>query len=521
MGKFVDETTVMQFYVDLVKEGRINFLKDKPEKSEKIISLVTGLMQAQNMNSKIVIACDLWKVLLEASLSSVSPDKSGYDKVFKFFDAYVEFEELIFASDSFYRDHTLHCIWVYFLGEFIKSNEEFAPLFTDQKQSILVFEGMCELDDRFNLFAKDHKSTARKLVDLQNKFDEYDSAIRCVSSLTHDLGYPLKKIEKINKSIKKVLPFFAIDNFKDFSFEFDNVQQEYIVNFIDLLSREPEFNIEFENLTDKEAAEYTKIMKKAFKMDRTMTIKGVHHDVIEGFTDKDFEKIPKGALTVSKSFASSISKKQAYLNDFENYQHGIMSAFLLVKNLGAFGNLSFDHKNDNISLYDTENTGRTLCLQAVLDSISFHTCASAKIKEINDNTYLTFVDELEEFSRISRASQNREYVKEFCETELSMDRKGWLDVKFIFKNKNLDNLDPEISFKGRCKRFLSLFDIPNMSNYLKIRVTVVGKLENNKNTYVLEVARNHALITINGEQQNIPKYLKSTEYFTTEEYEKL
>lgn len=473
------------------------------------------------MNSKIVIACDLWKVLLETSLSSISPDKSGYDKIFKFFDAYVEFEELIFASDSFYRDHTLHCIWVYFLGEYIKGNETFSPLFIDQKQSILVFEGMCELDERFDLFNIEHKNSAKRLVKLQQKYDELDSATRCVSALTHDLGYPLKKIEKINKSIKKVLPFFAIDNFKDFSFEYDNVQQEYIVNFIDLLSRRPIFNIEFDNLTNKQSAEYLKIMKKAFKMDRSMTIKGVHHDVIENFTDKDFEKIPKGVLTVEKSFASSYSQKQAYLNDFENYQHGIMSAFLLVKNLGAFGNLGFDQKNDTLNLYDTDVTGRGLCLQAILDGISFHTCASAKIREINDTTYLTFVDELEEFSRISRASQNREYVKEFCETELSMDKKGWLDVKFIFKNKNLDNLDPEISFKGRCKRFLNLFDIPNMSNYLKIRVTVVGKLDNNKNTYVLEVAKNHALITINGEKQDIPKYLKSTEYYTSEEYEKL
>lgn len=187
----------------------------------------------------------------------------------------------------------------------------------------------------------------------------------------------------------------------------------------------------------------------------------------------------------------------------------------------TFGNLWFDQKNDTLDLFNVEETSRALCLQAILDGISFHTCASAKIRDINDTTFLTFVDELEEFSRISRASQNREYVKEFCETELSMDRKGWLDVKFIFKNKNLDNLDPEISFKGRCKRFLTLFDIPNMSSYLKIRVTVVGKLENNKNTYVLEVAKNHALITINGEEQSIPIYLKSTEYYTSEEYAKL
>lgn len=72
------------------------------------------------MNNKISIACKLWKVLFEAAMTSINPDKTGYDKLFKYFDAYVEFEELIFASDSFYRDHTLHCIWVYLLGEYLK-----------------------------------------------------------------------------------------------------------------------------------------------------------------------------------------------------------------------------------------------------------------------------------------------------------------------------------------------------------------------------------------------------------------
>jgi hypothetical protein len=31
--------------------------------------------------------------------------------------------------------------------------------------------------------------------------------------LAHDLGYPLKKIQKINNAILKILPHFAISNF--------------------------------------------------------------------------------------------------------------------------------------------------------------------------------------------------------------------------------------------------------------------------------------------------------------------
>ena len=80
-------------------------------------------------------------------------------------------------------------------------------------------------------------------------------------------------------------------------------------------------------------------------------------------------------------------------------------------------------------------------------------------------------------------------------------------------------MDPEISFKGRCKRFLSLFDIPDLSPNLKLRVTCIGKLPTDQNTYMLEIAQNHADIQINGESMNIPKYLKSNQFYTKEEYQ--
>ena len=68
---------------------------------------------------------------------------------------------------------------------------------------------------------------------------------------------------------------------------------------------------------------------------------------------------------------------------------------------------------------------------------------------------------------------------------------------------------------------MSLFDIPNLDEYLKIRVTIAGKLPTDQNEYVLEIANKHADIRINGESKNIPKYLKSTQFVTKEEYAKM
>ena len=160
-----------------------------------------------------------------------------------------------------------------------------------------------------------------------------------------------------------------------------------------------------------------------------------------------------------------------------------------------------------------------MAIKDILTSISAHTSEQFRITSLEPSTFLTFVDELEEFSRISRASQNREYIEEFCDTGLYMEN-GWLNIDFEFNNDNLDNLDPEISFKGRCKRFLSLFDIRNLSPYLKLRVRCIGNLPTNQNTYCLEIARNHADVMINGVSQNIPKYLKANQFYTKEEYSK-
>ncbi len=43
----------------------------------------------------------MWKVLFEAEMEYIDPNKQRYDDLFKYFDEFVKFEELIFASDSF------------------------------------------------------------------------------------------------------------------------------------------------------------------------------------------------------------------------------------------------------------------------------------------------------------------------------------------------------------------------------------------------------------------------------------
>ncbi|MBR5760411.1 MAG: hypothetical protein IKX87_00130 [Lachnospiraceae bacterium] len=512
MEHFIDEKTVMRFYLDLMKKDEIVFLKGKDELKKDIKKALEKLINEEKMNSKIQIAVGLWKKLFEAAMSNISPNKQGYDKIFKYFDSYVEFEELIFASDSFYRDHTLHCLWVYFLGEYLHEKPEFSELYRSEREMIEGYEILRGLADQLPIINDGDADKLKDVLELLKSSEEKNGSVRCIAALTHDLGYPLKKIEKINKAMNKVLPYFAIHNFDNFKFEYENIQQQFVSQFIDFIARNSIVSVSNKGNLSKETQE---LLKKIFeRADYTFAKEDAiaFSHSFDSITEEERALI-KDTFNVNTHFHASFSKKAAYYNDFEAYQHGIMSAFLLMKNLQAFQDIDFCRPDTELPVANT----RILELHEILASISDHTRDSFKISAIGSGSFLTFVDELEEFSRISRASQNREYVEEFCDTALYMED-GWLNVVFEFNNDKLDNLDPEISFKGRCKRFLSLFDIANLDKYLKIRVKIVGKLPTDENEYVLEIAHKHADIRINGESQIIPKYLKSTQYYTKEEY---
>ncbi len=507
---FIDEKTVMRFYLERMEKDEISFLQGKDDIKADIRKALEKLIAEEKMNNKIQIAVVLWKKLFEASMSYISPNKKGYDKIFKYFDSYVEFEELIFASDSFYRDHTLHCLWVYFLGEYLHDNPEFYELYHLDREEKEGNRLIMEVADKLPILSHGHANRLKDLVKQADESDCLDDSVRCVSALTHDLGYPLKKIEKINKAMNKVLPYFAIHNFDNFSFEYENIQQEFVNQFIDFISKVTILNVSNKpNLPEETLKLLLRLMPKNYALNNEMD---ELMEVLNSVSDEERALI-ENTFEVNTYFHSPFSRKAAYYNDFEAYQHGIMSAFLLMKNLQAFQDIDYN-RPDKITAFPDN---RTMALHAILSSIADHTRDSYQIASINTGSFLTFVDELEEFSRISRASQNREYVEEFCDTALYMED-GWLNIVFEFNNTNLDNLDPEISFKGRCKRFLSLFNVANLDENLKIRVTIVGKLPTDQNEYVLEIANKYADIRINGESKDIPKYLKSTQFYTKEEY---
>lgn len=250
--KNINEAVVLEHFLQLMNANEISFLVKHENLYEEIEEHINQLKSNSGMNQKIQSAKKLWKLLFRTSMSYIDPDQRGYDDLFNFFDEYVEFEELIFASDSFYRDHTLHCLWVYFLGVYIRTIGDFDDIIRIDTTTH-NFLGLVNLiiKERSN---HPNAKLLSQVSEIMNNQIKYDQSIYCVSSLTHDLGYPIKKISKINKSIKKVLPYFGINNFDEFNFHYSSIQQHFNERFIDILSynTEIEFTIKGEDESHRE-----------------------------------------------------------------------------------------------------------------------------------------------------------------------------------------------------------------------------------------------------------------------------
>lgn len=506
----VNENIVLDYYLQLIADNQIEFLVGRESSKTAVIDCVNALKEADTIHQKIEVAKKLWKLLFETSMSFIDKDKHGYDGLFAYFDEFVDFEELIFASDSFYRDHTIHCLWVYFLGEYLYRHEEFSFFFQDMMEEYKIASSI--INQFIDADLLDKEGTVAGVVESFAEQEKCQGAIRCITALAHDLGYPLKKIQKINKSISKIMPHFSIENYQEFKFNYTTSQLPFIEKFLEFISMDFAINL-FKGYPRK----YDVLFKRIFVFDNKTGEFTIQKEEIAKLSE-DEEEALRAMVSPEIGVLKGIPKYLRYADDFEQQRHGILSAFLLAKKLWFFRTIPFSYiLSDHLTMEHVDfhrvNAGIT-----ILSAIADHTSEGFQISKINTPAaLLTIVDELEEFSRISRANQNRQYINQFCKTNLYA-KEDWLCIDFIFDNQEIENLNPEIAFIGRCKRFLTLFDIPNLDDSVKIRLRCIGQLPANNNEYMLEISKNYAKITVNGVEQNIPGYLKSRHFYARDEF---
>ncbi len=322
--------------------------------------------------------------------------------------------------------------------------------------------------------------------------------------------------KKVAKSVGQIAPFFGAYSESFQNFEINPAFSAQIKIFLDALSTltcidGTEKNNSLENQTLNQVI--LKVFGTTTKMDdllRSNDITALNR-AKEGLAQiNDYEKEILTSLLKSEYFIlSQPHQRDKYALDFSNMEHGILSSFLLTQILNI--NTYPTHKNGQ-ALEKPEQVVQKNLFNQILQAIANHTCRGYRITSItNISAQLTLMDELEEFARLTRANQNRQFVLESCQTDLCYSEE-WLSITFIFDRADLTHLNPEISFKSRCKRFLSLFDIPHLEENVRIRLQYISKLPWNQSIYTLKIAREQAQIWVDDKQQKIGTYLKTSEF---------
>ncbi|KKK73933.1 hypothetical protein LCGC14_2888850, partial [marine sediment metagenome] len=359
----------------------------------------------------------VWKELFVAAIKDIDPYVIGMDDIIDYFDKFVDFEEILYSSDDFYRDHTSHTLWTYFLSEMLRSKLKELKFMSKRKEflkgsrdSFVQYDQYLEDKNILEIYKKYYTedkdiSNAKKLEEILTKiteeektdtikileeneiFAEFDSekiipkrkiyleemefwerypAVCCVAFLCHDLGYTLKRIKKISKKVSDILTEFNAQRTTEYGFIFSGGIRDFLLEIVELISRE-------------------------------YVVKG---DYLSFEKDQDIY--------------------MNLLKDSENFEHGLMSAFILSQKVHSI--LSDTIEVSSKINVNNMNIAKSLSKMRILKSISLHTCTKKKISDLRDlEDFIIFVDFIEEFSRMTRASMIGSRMPQFCTTELEIE----------------------------------------------------------------------------------------------------
>lgn len=411
--------------VEVIKN--IENLKDDFKRAESIAKEKKGeISEYLDWSKTHEHGTELWKNLASGALNSIDRESKGNSKLFDFLKAATEFEDLLFGLEKHYRDHTLHSLWVYFLGEYI------------------LREKLKELDDDlnwylFNDIESDKKNYSPALVkeankrerELCKKVSEKKNAIWCIIALCHDLGYSLSKLNKLNEKAKNVLDYFDLTDSKQIGYSIDVEHQFLVSQCLELMAMDVRI---VPNANLKE------VLIKSFRDDSTYW---------------------------------------RLCRSFEKKQHGILSSYLIFKILEIFADAYVRGPAEEWGLEEDESI-ENIIRGDILYAIALHSLDYTYISELGGfYEILILADELEEFSRYGRQVLSRKYYDTAAEARIDI-KKGKIKKQNIIDIDIVHEVAPswEISdfFFKKVKRFCQIFSLPELtdnnnsySKYFKIR----------------------------------------------------
>lgn len=314
-------------------------------------------------------AAQLWRLLTRLALTDIDDESKGNARLSEFLEAATKFEEGLYGIEDYYRDHTLHSLWVYLLGDYLLRDQ---LKITYQDLDWYLWNDVETDPDWKHLKAQ--ASAVEKW--LREKVDEKKDAIWCLTALCHDLGYSLSKLGEINKRVEEVLRFFDLHGFERVGYALKIEHQYLTKQFLELTA---------DDMRIEADSEEKDIVIKLFRDD---------------------------------------SSYWRLCDSLEKRDHGTLSAFILYKLLGFFGDATLRGTAEEWGLEDDEAVD-TLIRGTILFAIAQHDFKywwASELSSVAD--VLLLVDEVEEFSRGGRPVMTREYLPTLAEVSLEFNYKG-------------------------------------------------------------------------------------------------
>ncbi len=158
----------------------------------------------------------------------------GVEELYSYFNEFTNFESILYGSDEFYRDHVQHPLFVWLIGLHILTDcVEYCSF---RVSSVIDIE----VKESANLNYADKRKVRR--LRRQTVSSAEIGAMWTIVALTHDLGYPLQKVDLINSQLKKMLEKFGRVDFKPSEFSIGHQHSYLVKHLLTLLASSVEFN---------------------------------------------------------------------------------------------------------------------------------------------------------------------------------------------------------------------------------------------------------------------------------------
>lgn len=355
----LDDANLVPELQKRVKDGRLPFIAEDCQKQIEALRLTEDEKQLDHKS-----ASRLWQPLIEnavtylkmsdprewaeeygepSSVEEVSSLKAfGIEKLNDYFVQFREFEKMLYGAEKYYHEHTLHVFRVWVLGTL---------LLDDWSQDRRY--------PRIEFFEYVSDRTGKKVSELIKP--QEIQAMWCIISLSHDLGYPLQKVDIINEQTRTMLRQYAKVNLQDLNFDVPQ-QHQFINDFIlKFISSQTIFEDEYRQQSKSKQRK---------------------------FPDKE------------RVFRTHVQAKYylKYSKSLEDFEHGIFSSIILMKNLTYF--LESDFDMDELKPLDYKDAKQSAIRKEILRAIAGHTCE--QIYHIRPDTLsflLILCDELQSWGR--------------------------------------------------------------------------------------------------------------------------